>query len=163
MFPWFTPCSRPDEEPCDCCWTWDDFSLSTDDEAMLLRRLFMWTILIARTMMSILRIFYHLNSNSVVLWIIWDVISGVTDSSMTGLALSSISKVKGQRRIPILGFYMNRRRFDISLFALAIIQVIMLMVSLDKPSYDSMGMVWLFLPKIIASQPKEKEEVVVKS
>ncbi|KAL2687887.1 hypothetical protein Neosp_005456 [[Neocosmospora] mangrovei] len=133
MFPWFTPCSRPDDEPCNCCWTWDGFSLATDDEAMLLRRLSMWTILIARTMMSILRIFYHLNSNSVVLWIIWDVISG------------------------------NRRRFDISLFALAIIQVIMLIFSLDKPSYDSMGMVWLFLPKIIASQPKEKEEAVVKS
>ncbi|KAJ4214039.1 hypothetical protein FSOLCH5_015092 [Fusarium solani] len=61
----------------------------------------------------------------------------------------------------MLGTYMNRRRFDISLFVLAIVQVTILMVSLEKPSYDTMGMVWLAIPKIIASQPKE--ELVVKS
>ncbi|KAH7249539.1 hypothetical protein MRS44_007171 [Fusarium solani] len=161
MLPWFEPCSRPDGEPCDCCWTWNDFSLATDDEAMLQRRLSMWTILAVRTMMSILRIFYHLNGTSVVLWITWDVVSGVADFSLAGLALSSISKVKGQRKVPMLGTYMNRRRFDISLFVLAIVQVTILMVSLEKPSYDTMGMVWLAIPKIIASQPKE--ELVVKS
>ncbi|KAI8668653.1 hypothetical protein NCS57_00677000 [Fusarium keratoplasticum] len=50
---------------------------------------------------------------------------------------------------------MNRRRFDISLFVLAIVQVTILMVSLEKPSYDTMGIVWLVIPKMIASQPQQ--------
>ncbi|UPL01457.1 hypothetical protein LCI18_012391 [Fusarium solani-melongenae] len=154
MVPWFEPCSRPDGEPCDCCWTWNDFSLATDDEAMLQRRLSMWTILAARTLMTILRIFYHLRASSALL-IICDVVAGLADFSLAGMALSSISKVKGQRKVPILGTYMNRRRFDISLFVLAIVQVTILMVSLEKPSYDTMGMVWLVIPKIVASQPRQ--------
>ncbi|KAM6527689.1 hypothetical protein FALCPG4_008738 [Fusarium falciforme] len=154
MVPWFEPCSRPDGEPCNCCWTWNDFSLATDDEAMLQRRLSMWTILAVRTLMSISRIFYHLRGSSALL-IIWDVVSGLADFSLAGLALSSISKVKGQRKVPMLGTYMNRRRFDISLFVLAVVQVTILMVSLEKPSYDTMGMVWLVIPKIIASQPQQ--------
>lgn len=109
MVPWFEPCSRPDGEPCDCCWTWNDFSLATDDEAMLQRRLSMWTILAVRTLMTILRIFYHLRSSSALL-IIWDVVSGLADFSLAGLALSSISKVKGQRKVPILGTYMVRSK-----------------------------------------------------
>lgn len=81
---------------------------------MLQRRLSMCTILAIRTLMSILRIFYHLNGEHVVLWIIWDVISGVAEFSLAGLALSCISKVQGQRKISILGTYMVRSKdFDL--------------------------------------------------
>jgi hypothetical protein len=40
------------------------------------------------------------------------VVSGVADFSLAGLALSSISKVKGQRKVPMLGTYMVRSNIN---------------------------------------------------
>ncbi|RSM12337.1 hypothetical protein CEP52_002554 [Fusarium oligoseptatum] len=104
------PSSRPDDESRDSIWAWNDFSLATDDAAMLLRRLCMWAIFVSRIALSLLRIWYHLTGTSI-LAISWDVISLVADFLVTGVSLAQISRVKGIRRIPVFGLRLNRRRF----------------------------------------------------
>ncbi|RSL97647.1 hypothetical protein CDV31_012925 [Fusarium ambrosium] len=152
------PFSRPDDEPGDSIWAWNDFSLATDDAAMLLRRLCMWAVFVSRTALSILRLWYHLTGTSI-LAISWDIISLVADFLVTGVSLAQISRVKGIRRIPVFGLRLNRRRFDIFLFLCAVHYIVILTMTLDgwwKVSYDSWSMLWYALPQILATRTQEE-------
>jgi len=82
------------------CWSfsWSAFSLARTEPGVLLRRICMWIILVARTALSILSIIRAF-AGGLIVWGIIDIILGVVVFFFIAWCLAVIGEAQGRRKV----------------------------------------------------------------